>query len=425
MHTPHPTSRSLSQNVNLSNHRSNLSKKFLLISCSLAMLNICFVERSGVAQSPHGSDAASTTIARAPKVNKKSSTRSPLAMPAETARLCDLIARPQSYQNKLIRIDTMAVATAELSFLYDRQCAWPKPGVDLEFGSEEALIKVTPFDDFSRGKNSERRAYVTLIGRFEGPRADGYGHLGGFAFRFTASEVLSVERVPDSVPSSWPGPKKQSRRRTPYAFRHEATRNALGVEGSAGAFNPAELRAIACNEPLKGNVIHGIRREQAIAIASKHARAKYQSIYQFKIIPCELTTFWRVIFDRGGPEYVIDKDNGLIRRVQLIPENWSPSPSTSENITREQALEVAARDAAIPGVDLSTYSLFTVELEKVWRVFVEPKLYRLPGTRRLAIPHSSAPNYVIDKSNGSILRKQRYGAPELELKDSRQVLVVP
>jgi photosystem II stability/assembly factor-like uncharacterized protein len=128
---------------------------------------------------------------------------------AQTVRLCDLIARPEFYRNKVVRVDTMAVATFELSFMYDADCAWPKPGVDLGFDSEETSLKVTPLLDFSRGRNAERRAYVMLVGRFEGPRRGGYGHLGGFEFRFTASEVLKVEPVPDSVPSSWPGPKRK------------------------------------------------------------------------------------------------------------------------------------------------------------------------------------------------------------------------
>jgi len=159
-----------------------------------------------------------------------------------------------------------------------------------------------------------------------------------------------------------------------------------------------------------------IKERAAIDIATKHALRSYKSLERFRVVACEQTLFWRIIFDHGGPEYVIDKQSGIIRRVQKIPQDWpvllDTNVATQEpNITREAAIDIAKIDAAsVPGIDIERFNIFACELQRVWRVFVEFKLHPEPGAERPIIPHSSAPNYVIDKRTGKILLKQRYGA---------------
>jgi len=167
---------------------------------------------------------------------------------------------------------------------------------------------------------------------------------------------------------------------------------------------------------LAQNVSEGTLTEStAIEIAKKHALRGYKSLERFRVVACEQTLFWRVIFDHGGPEYVIDKESGMIRRVQKIPQDWpalhsNKAAEQEANITREAAINIAKADAAsVPGIDIDRFEIFACELERVWRVFVEFKLHLELGAERPIIPHSSAPNYVIDKRTGKILLKQRYG----------------
>lgn len=162
--------------------------------------------------------------------------------------------------------------------------------------------------------------------------------------------------------------------------------------------------------------IQGIPQEKAIAIAKEHALTSHNSLERFRVVACELSIFWRIIFDGGGPEYVIDKKTGLIRRVQTIPEDWrdqgEEGSEARKPTTREEAIEVAKRDTieTIPGTDMDHFTITACELQKVWRVFVEFKLHLEPGSHDPILPHSSAPNYVIDKKTGKILFKQRYGS---------------
>src|SRR2546428_4168302 len=68
------------------------------------------------------------------------------------------------------------------------------------------------------------------------------------------------------------------------------------------------------------NTAGGISEQRAIVIANKDARRRFSPLSRFRIIPCEQVRFWRIIYDGGGPEYVIDKLSARIIRRQKIPQ---------------------------------------------------------------------------------------------------------
>src|SRR5918995_1812643 len=50
-----------------------------------------------------------------------------------------------------------------------------------------------------------------------------------------------------------------------------------------------------------------ISKGEAIAIANEHAGKSYQSLESFKVVACEQSRVWVIIYDGGGPEYYLDK----------------------------------------------------------------------------------------------------------------------
>lgn len=190
----------------------------------------------------------------------------------------------------------------------------------------------------------------------------------------------------------------------------------LGCGVESATKRPIELKYVPQDAQLGKK---GISKEEAIASATQDALKTYDSLAQFNIVTCEQQIFWRIIFDGGGPEYVIDKTSGAIRRRQRIPqesvggENETTYVNAPGEVDREQAIAIAKRDASqsVPGEDMEKFTISACELNKVWRVFVEFKLYPEQGTDRTIIPHASTPNYVIDKKTSKIIFKQRYGSP--------------
>lgn len=157
------------------------------------------------------------------------------------------------------------------------------------------------------------------------------------------------------------------------------------------------------------NTITGISKKRAIAIANKDALTKYRSLKDFKIVPCEQVRFWRVVYDGGGPEYVIDKLTGRIIRRQTIPQGTAQgSAATTNSIGRRQAIEIARADARAnygpKGEDVNRFAVFSCELSKAWRVMFDLRIE--PGDSPMDFPNGAFPKYVIDKSTGNILYKE-------------------
>ncbi len=67
-------------------------------------------------------------------------------------------------------------------------------------------------------------------------------------------------------------------------------------------------------------MVRVITREEAVAIANKEVVKAYGSLDRFKVVACEQEIFWRIIYDGGGPEFVLDKVSGKIIRSQEVPQ---------------------------------------------------------------------------------------------------------
>ncbi|PYS92118.1 MAG: hypothetical protein DMF64_10035 [Acidobacteria bacterium] len=159
--------------------------------------------------------------------------------------------------------------------------------------------------------------------------------------------------------------------------------------------------------------IKGINKEEAVAIANKDAQKDYKSLAEFNVIPCEQVIFWRIIYDGGGPEYVIDKHSGLIIRKQKIPQDSAGYESIGDAelkhgiINKQEAIRIAREDAVRTfgdKVDIDQFVILACEQAKVWRIIFDYKLE--PGQDIQDLPHSSFPKYVIDKKTGDILYRE-------------------
>jgi uncharacterized membrane protein YkoI len=157
----------------------------------------------------------------------------------------------------------------------------------------------------------------------------------------------------------------------------------------------------------------GISKEAAVSIANEDALRDYKSLTSFKVLPCEQSLFWRVIYDGGGPEYVIDKASGRIIKKQKLPQGYTENESGNQTnspekvISEQEAIRIARKDMHDTygdRIDLSQFVDVACEQSKVWRVILD---YRLrPGETIQDAPNGNFPKYVIDKKTGKILFKE-------------------
>jgi len=184
---------------------------------------------------------------------------------------------------------------------------------------------------------------------------------------------------------------------------------------SACVQKPPDIKPVATNQAAEqASIVRGITHDEAVAIANKEVVKVYgSSLDRFKVVACEQEIFWRIIYDGGGPEYLLDKLSGKILRSQEIPQdprepNQKPKNGASV-ITEAEAIAIAKHDMSLqaPHDDLETYAVHACELEKAWRVVIESKIRLEPNQKIPAVPNASTPNYVIDKRTGKILFKQR------------------
>lgn len=164
---------------------------------------------------------------------------------------------------------------------------------------------------------------------------------------------------------------------------------------------PAHFESAAKPQEVKTK----ISKEQAIEVAGKHAVQTYDSLERFNIVACETARVWVIIYDGGGPEYVISKESGLVLGGKKIPQGPDvdvEEDSSSRGITGQEAIEIGRQQAHSDyGEAMSRYDVFACELAKAWRVSLA---YReVPGE---LLPNSRSPLYVIDKRTGRVIYKE-------------------
>ena len=124
--------------------------------------------------------------------------------PAEEVSFCDLASNPDQYNQKVVRTDAIAaVMTFEVAFLYDPKCNTKDAWIDYEFENDQAFEVTDSLLSRDFGKNTIRRAHLTLVGRLRGPSKEGYGHLNTHRLQFLIMAVEKAEPVASDVPWPW------------------------------------------------------------------------------------------------------------------------------------------------------------------------------------------------------------------------------
>src|SRR5437879_563619 len=154
------------------------------------------------------------------------------------------------------------------------------------------------------------------------------------------------------------------------ACSKEITRNA----NKAGEINKAS--PVTQQQDNKSSAGENVTREQAIGISRSDALRQNSTLTQFHLVTCETVRFWDIIYDPGGPEYLISKRTGRILQVEKLPEG----DSDSQRVSREQAIEIVKDDfrKLIKSYgdreeNVDRYEAFACELSKTWRIIFEFK----------------------------------------------------
>lgn len=159
--------------------------------------------------------------------------------------------------------------------------------------------------------------------------------------------------------------------------------------------------------------VQGINKDNAIEIARKDALSKGKNLEKLNIIPCEQVLFWRIIFDGGGFEYVIDKTTSSIITIDEVTQSHTVKREDVSNsynnkiITNQEAIKIAKQDVKLwlkGQFDPTHAVIITCEQTRSWRVLFDYIL--MPNQDRTSLPNARFPSYLIDKQTGKILYKE-------------------
>lgn len=114
--------------------------------------------------------------------------------------ICELVSHPERHHMELVRVEAIMAFHPEGGFLYDPACdspdSWIWPEADPVHVPDPTLWQHASL-------RKEESARVVLLGRFEGPNGEGYGHLGGFRQQIVVQREEEIAKV---VPRT-PGPQ--------------------------------------------------------------------------------------------------------------------------------------------------------------------------------------------------------------------------
>ena len=120
-----------------------------------------------------------------------------------TVNFCELMADSSRYVGRPLRTQITIMAFPENQLVYDSACYGKDSSAWLDFDSDEIYRRVDDKLGPLRRPNTPTRLNVTAVGRLDGPSEEGFGHLGGFKYRFVIIDVENAEAVPSDVPLPW------------------------------------------------------------------------------------------------------------------------------------------------------------------------------------------------------------------------------
>lgn len=123
---------------------------------------------------------------------------------APTIKFCELVSNPQIYNNKIVRTEAIFWGNQENEVLYSSECDEPRNSAWIEFDAsyvytDESIQKKLDEVLCPKTRCPFSTAHVTVVGRFEGPNEQGYGHLNGNRFRFSIMRVEQAEALTSSL----------------------------------------------------------------------------------------------------------------------------------------------------------------------------------------------------------------------------------
>ena len=111
---------------------------------------------------------------------------------------CELVSNPARYNNKIVRTEAVFWSNKENVALYSLDCDDPNKNAWAEFDesyvyTNESVQKKLVEVLCPRTQCPVSKAVVGIVGRFEWPNEQGYGHLNDYRFRFSIMRVEKAE----------------------------------------------------------------------------------------------------------------------------------------------------------------------------------------------------------------------------------------
>lgn len=118
-----------------------------------------------------------------------------------TVRFCDLIARPDSFNGKIVRVQAIYESTWEWRRLYDETCLGPQnyiwPVFECDTIETCEIFRKSLEKDMVGNPFKGQKVQVTLVGRFRGHHQSRqrYGVQGGLQFQLEIVRIEETKRV--------------------------------------------------------------------------------------------------------------------------------------------------------------------------------------------------------------------------------------
>lgn len=117
---------------------------------------------------------------------------------APTVAYCELLRHPSRFANQIVRTEALFYKNLENEVFYDLACNDSRVWVEFDPAyvyTDDALKKDFEKVACLRQQRCDGRARITAVGRFEGPKESGYGHLGCCPYRFSMMRLERVEAI--------------------------------------------------------------------------------------------------------------------------------------------------------------------------------------------------------------------------------------